>query len=262
MLEQFQRLLILRPAHYLQTRPSRRHTSTWTYHMLRAPYVTLPLLIALSACTKRDAPLNDTTVALTRAPSDSTTSTASSTPTSATPVRGTVKSVSDTALVISTATGDVQVRITPPLNVYTRTPSDLAHVTPTSFVGVTSVAAPDGSQRATEIHVFPEELRGTGEGSRLMTPAAGGASASTMTNGSVSASRMTNGTVGAAGGGSTITVRYQGVSRTIAIPVDVPVTAITATKQKLAPGTNVVVLATKAPDDALSASTVMLTPPK
>jgi hypothetical protein len=73
---------------------------------------------------------------------------------------------------------------------------------------------------------------------------------------------MTNGTVGAAGGGSTITVRYQGVSRTIAIPVDVPVTAITATKQKLAPGTNVVVLATKAPDGALSASTVMLTPPK
>ena len=231
--------------------------------MLPALRVTsLSLLIVLSACTKRDAPLNDTTATLAPAPSDSTTSPASSTATSGTPVRGTVKSVSDTALTISTASGDVHVHITPPLNIYTRTPSDLAHVTPTSFVGVTSVTAPDGSQRATEIHVFPEELRGTGEGSRLMTPAAGGASASTMTNGSVSASRMTNGTVGASASGSSITVRYQGVSRTIAIPAGVPVTAITATKQKLAPGTNVVVLATKGPDGGLSASTVMLAPPK
>ena len=231
--------------------------------MLPAPRVTsLSLLIVLSACTKRDAPLNDTTVALAPAPADSTTSTASSTPTSPSPVRGTLKSVSDTALIISTASGDVHVRITPPLNVYTRTPSDLAHVTPTSFVGVTSVTAPDGSQRATEIHVFPEELRGTGEGSRPMTPTPEGASASTMTNGSVSASRMTNGTVGASAGGNSITVRYQGVSRTIAIPANVAVTAITATKQKLTQGTNVIVLATKGPDGGLSASTVMLASPK
>ncbi|MFL5606742.1 MAG: hypothetical protein ACJ8AD_09875, partial [Gemmatimonadaceae bacterium] len=218
------------------------------------------LIIVLIGCTKRDAPLNDTTVALAPAPSDSTTSTASVTPAAPAPVRGTLTSVSDTALTISTASGDVQVRITPPLNVYTRTASDLAHVTPTSFVGVTSVPAADGSQKATEIHVFPEELRGTGEGSRLMTPAAGGSSASTMTNGSVAASRMTNGTVGANATGSSITVRYQGASRTIAVPADVKVTAITATKQKLAPGASVVVLASKGPDGVLSASTVMLAP--
>jgi hypothetical protein len=228
------------------------------------------LLLVPIGCTKRDAPLNDTTVALAPAPSDSAASAASATPTGAPPVLGTLTSVSDTALTISTASGDVHVHIVPPLNVYTRTPSDLAHVTPTSFVGVTSVTAPDGSQRATEIHVFPEALRGTGEGSRMMTPTAGGASASTMTNGSVSAStmtngsvsapRMTNGTVGANAAGSSITVRYQGASRTINIPPDVPVTTITATKQKLAPGTNVVLLATKRPDGSLSASTVMLAP--
>ena len=235
--------------------------------MLSASRVTLLSLLIVASCTKREAPLNDTTVALAPAPSDSGTA-----PTGLTPVRGTLKSVSDTALTISTASGDTHVRITPPLHVYTNMPSDLAHVTPTSFVGVTSVSAPDGSQRATEIHVFPEELRGTGEGSFMMTPAAGGASASTMTNGSVSGSRMTNGsvsaprmtngTVGANAGGSSITVQYQGASRTIAIPAGVPVTAITATKQKLAPGTNVIVLATKRPDGGLSASTVMLAPPK
>ena len=230
--------------------------------MLPALRVTsLSLLIVLSACTKRDAPLNDTTMTLAPAPAPASSDSAATGSTAATPVRGTVTSVTDTALTISTATGDVHVRIAPPLNVYTRGSSDLAHVTPTSFVGVTSVSAPDGSQRATEIHVFPEELRGTGEGSRLMTPAAGGASGSTMTNGSVSASRMTNGTVGAKGGAGSITVQYQGVSRTIAIPPEVTVTAITATKQPLARGANVVVLATKRPDGGLSASTVMLAPP-
>jgi hypothetical protein len=237
-------------------------------------FTVIPLLIVLPACSKRDAPLNDTTMALAPAPapSDSASPGSSGTPSGATPVRGTLTSVSDTALTISTATGDVQVRIAPPLNVYARTPSDLAHVTPTAFVGVTSVTAPDGSQRATEIHVFPNELRGTGEGSRLMTPAAGGASASTMTNGTVSgsrmtngsvtASRMTNGTVDAKGGDASITVKYQGVSRTIAIPAGVTVTAITPTQQKLARGASVVVLATKRPDGRLSASTVMLAAPE
>jgi hypothetical protein len=233
-------------------------------------FTVIPLLIALSACSKRDAPLNDTTMTLAPAPAPAAASDSAAS-TSPPIVRGTLTSVSDTALTVSTATGDVHVRIAPPLNVYTQTASDLAHVTPTAFVGVTSVAAPNGSQRATEIHVFPEALRGTGEGSRLMTPASGGTSASTMTNGtvsgsrmtngSVSASRMTNGTVDAKGGASSITVSYQGGTQTIAIPAGVTVTAITPTQQKLARGANVIVLAKKRPDGGLSASTVMLSAP-
>jgi hypothetical protein len=81
-----------------------------------------------------------------------------------------------------------------------------------SFVGVTSVPQPDGAQRATEIHVFPEELRGTGEGSYLMHQQGGGGD-SRMSNGTVPESRMTNGaasrlTNGAAGAqsGGTLTV--------------------------------------------------------
>jgi hypothetical protein len=55
-----------------------------------------------------------------------------------------------------------------PFHVYTRAPSDLSKVTEKSFIGVTTLKQPDGSERATEIHVFPEELRGLGEGSRMM----------------------------------------------------------------------------------------------
>ena len=43
--------------------------------------------------------------------------------------------------------------------------SDRAHITDGSFLGITSVTDPDGSQRAVEVHVFPEAMRGTGEGS-------------------------------------------------------------------------------------------------
>jgi hypothetical protein len=137
-------------------------------------------------------------------------------------------------------------------------------------VGVTSVKQPDGSERATEIHIFPEELRGTGEGSRLMQQATGNGHPSTMTNGTVSGARMTNGSVagsrmtnGTSAGvkaDSTLTVTYQGGTQTITIPAGVTVTEIALTQQKLAPGTNVVVLTKTGSDGAVTASTVMLAP--
>ena len=193
-------------------------------------------VLSATACTKHDAPLNDSTAALAPAPADTP---AAASGTAMTPVRGTVAALSDTALTITTTTGAQQIHIVAPLRVYARTPSDLAHVTPNAFVGITSVAQPDGSQRATEIHIFPEELRGTGEGSRMMAQADGGSgsgsgstmtngtmSPSRMTNGSVSGSRMTNGKVSSTGGGTTYTVAYQGGTQTIAIPPGVTVTRI------------------------------------
>jgi hypothetical protein len=35
-----------------------------------------------------------------------------------------------------------------------------------SFIGTTTVPGPDGSEIAVEVHVFPENMRGAGEGSR------------------------------------------------------------------------------------------------
>jgi hypothetical protein len=226
--------------------------------------------LSATACTKHDAPLNDSTAVLAPAAADTPAAAAG---TAMTPVRGTVAALSDTALTITTTTGAQQIHIVAPLRVYARTPSDLAHVTPNAFVGITSVAQPDGSQRATEIHVFPEELRGTGEGSRMMAQASGGGggggstmtngtvSPSRMTNGSVSGSRMTNGKVSSTGGGTTYTVAYQGGTQTIAIPPGVTVTLIAPSPTKLAVGTSVVVLATPAAGGGLRASSVMLAGP-
>jgi hypothetical protein len=199
-------------------------------------------------------------------------------------VRGTLKVVSDSALTLTTPSGDVRVALTPPVKVYSRGPADLSRVTDHVFIGVTSVPQPDGSQRATEIHIFPEELRGLGEGSRPMAAPSGG-SARTMTNGSVSGSRMTNGsatmtngsatmtngaarmTNGASGGvaGGTLTVQYNGGSQTITVPSNVSVTEIKATSAKLSPGAIATIPATKRPDGTLATSRVMLAagqPPK
>ena len=123
-----------------------------------------------------------------------------------TPVRGVVASISDDTLTVKSHTGLVQIHIGSPLQVYRDIPSDLAHVKSASFVGVTSIKRPDGSESAKEIHIFPEELRGTGEGSYLLDQdhpnpegnsrmTNGTVSQSRMTNGTVSGSRMTNGTV-------------------------------------------------------------------
>jgi hypothetical protein len=178
-------------------------------------------------------------------------------------VRGTVKDVSDSVLTLSSPSGDVRVAVTQPLKVYSREPGDLSRVTDRSFVGVTSVPQPDGSQKATEIHVFPEELRGLGEGSRPMGQQAGGGR-STMTNGNVASSRMTNGaarmTNGTASGaaGGTITVEYSGGSQTITVPANVPVTVIAPTSTKLTSGASVVVPAKKQSNGTLGASLVIL----
>ena len=195
-----------------------------------------------------------------------------------TPVRGVVTSISDGTLAIKSETGLVQIRTGSPLQVYRDIPSDLAHVNSASFVGVTSIKQPDGSESAKEIHIFPEELRGTDEGSfpwdqdqskpvgnSRMTNGTvsqsrmtnGTVSRSRMTNGTVSQSRMTNGTVNARSDASTLTVQYGDGVQTISIPPDVPVTALTLSTEPLKPGQNVLVLAMKQQDGSLTATRVI-----
>ena len=235
----------------------------------------LSALLLLAACAKHDnsASAQDTTASASTSASTSTsartTDSAVTTggPADITPVRGTLANVSDSVLTVTTADGDVRITVQQPLHVFSRASSKLSSVTPSSFVGVTSVAQPDGSQRATEIHIFPEELRGTGEGSYLMTPKGGADSSkqkSTMTNGTVSAApksggppRMTNGTIASQGTG-TITVNYRGGSQTITVPPNVTVTTLAPASTKLAKGTRVVVLGLKQPDGTMKASNLVV----
>ena len=218
----------------------------------------LPLILAGAACHRGD---NST--------KDSTTAQSSPAPSEGSPItiRGSVVSVSGNQLVIKADTGTVNVTMTQPFGFYTRVGSDLKNVKEGTFIGVTTVKQADGSERATEIHIFPEALRGTGEGSRMMAPNPG-SSASRMTNGNVSTSRMTNGAVSqsrmsngnvSSTNGSSLVVQYAGGSQNVTVPPNTPVTELKAAGRSVAPGDQVAVLAKKAPDGSLTADKAIST---
>jgi hypothetical protein len=176
-------------------------------------------------------------------------------------VKGKLQAVTSDSLEVVSPSGVVHVKIKQPLTVYGRVPSDMSHVTSTSFVGVTSVKQPDGTELAKQINIFPKELHGIGEGSNMMDMAPGAGSQSRMTNGSVSrptSSRMTNGTVQKQGAGTTLVVRYQNGTQTISVPKDVVVTETVPIKEHLKTGDTVNVATEKQKDGTLATSKVYL----
>lgn len=165
-------------------------------------------------------------------------------------VIGKLQSFDGKSLDVQTPNGVVHVAVKQPLTTYKQIPSDLSHITPSSYVGAASTEQ-DGKQVAKQVFIFPPELSGAAEGSVLTDPP-GATTHSRMTNGSVSHpashSRMTNGT--AQKNGTTLVLNYQGGSQTISVPPNVPVTEVAAqnvtfnqgdviyaTTEKLADGT-------------------------
>jgi hypothetical protein len=177
-------------------------------------------------------------------------------------VKGKLQSFTGSSLDILTKSGIVHVNIKQPLTTYKQIPSDLSHVTSTSFVGVASVEQTNGTELATQIKIFPAELRGAGEGSSMMDAAPGAMTHSRMTNGSVSRpavshSRMTNGTV-QKGSGTTLVLHYQDGAQTISVPPSVPVTEVARAKVTFAAGDTVYAATEKQPNGMLTTNKVFL----
>ena len=179
-------------------------------------------------------------------------------------VKGQLEAVTHNSVSIETPSGVVRVAIEQPLTTYRQVSSDLSHVTSSSYVGVASVKQANGTQMATQIKIFPPELRGAGEGSSMMAAAAGGMSHSRMTNGSVSRpvsamshSRMTNGTV-QKGNGTTLVVHYQDGTEQVSVPASVPVTQVVPGKVNLVPGDTIYAATTKQSDGALTTNKIFL----
>jgi hypothetical protein len=124
-------------------------------------------------------------------------------------------------------------------------PIALEAIKPGSFIGTAAVPGADGTLRALEVHVFPESMRGTGEGHRPfdLQPQ----------------STMTNGTVGSVTGttGRTMTITYQGGEKTIDIPPGTPiVTYEPATRAMLVAGAHVILFGTEADGGAITATRI------
>jgi hypothetical protein len=86
-------------------------------------------------------------------------------PPTPTRVRGTIEAVDGDVLAVKSRGGeDVKLHLTGDLRVVGITKIALSDIKVGSFIGTTTVPGPDGSQNAVEVHVFPEAMRGTGEG--------------------------------------------------------------------------------------------------
>jgi hypothetical protein len=223
----------------------------------------------LGACSKTETAKVDTsTPSATPAPAPSAGASTAPSADSMILVRGAIASVSATQVVVKTDSATVTVNTPQPVQVFSRGPSDLSHVTPNSFIGVTTVKQPDGTEQATEIHIFPDALRGLGEGSRMMNPPASGSGSagSRMTNGAVSTPQMTNGTTASkmsngsvvSTSGTSLVVSFAGGTTTAVVPAKTPVTEIKPSDKKLAAGEQVVVVATKGADGNLTSDKVLL----
>ena len=88
-------------------------------------------------------------------------------PPSPTRVRGTIEAVEGDVIAVKSRSGeDFKLRMAGDMRLVGITKISLSDIKVGSFIGTTTVPGPDGSQNAVEVHVFPEEMRGTGEGSR------------------------------------------------------------------------------------------------
>src|SRR3712207_1562835 len=82
-------------------------------------------------------------------------------------IRGKLERVDGATLKIKSRTGTEMKLIMPEsATVVAITKASLDDVKEGLFVGVAGMPQPDGSQQALEVHIFPESMRGTGEGHR------------------------------------------------------------------------------------------------
>jgi hypothetical protein len=121
----------------------------------------------------------------------------------------------------------------------------LADIRPGDFVGSAAVEGPDGKLHAQEVHIFPEAMRGTGEGHH---PMAG--PKQSMTNATVA-------TVAAIPKGHTLELNYKGGKQAIEVdPGTRVVLLVQGSPDLLKPGAAVAVFVTKAADGTLTARSV------
>lgn len=178
-------------------------------------------------------------------------------------IRGDVAAVHGKDLDVKTSAGQiVTVRMADNLRVSARSAADPGSVAPGAFIATTAIPQPDGTLKAVEVRVFPESMRGVGEGHRPMDTEPG----STMTNATVTSvapaskaspgSTMTNATVAnvaSSGSERRITVKYKGGEQTVVVGADVPVLMVEAgDPSMLVPGAHVVVTAAKQLDGTLA----------
>src|SRR5580698_956420 len=163
-------------------------------------------------------------------------------------VRGTVVSLDGNKLVVHPKSGDdITVMLNDNFGAVAVVKASMADIKEGTFIGTATVTQPDSSLKSEEVVVFPDKMKGTGEGHYPWDLG----SKSMMTNATVS-----NAVKGV--DGQTITVTYKGGEKKIDIPADVPVvTIVPGTKEEIKPGAIVFVPAMRQDDGTLNGGAVL-----
>src|SRR5215475_4272805 len=171
-------------------------------------------------------------------------------------VRGTIDQVDGTMMIVKSREGDtLRVKLADDGKVVALVKASLTDIKPNSFVGSTAMPQPDGSWKAVEVHIFPEEMRGTGEGDRPYDYKP----QSTMTNGTVnSVGKSTLAGTVASGEGATLTLNYkEGTKKIDVTPETVIVTYLPGSKDELKAGAIIYIpAATRQADGSLATARV------
>ena len=163
-------------------------------------------------------------------------------------IRGTIEAVDGPMLSIKSREGtDMKVRVTDNVAVFGVAKTELSEIKEGSYIGVTAMPEPDGTQKAVAVHIFPENQRGAAEGFRPWDQRPN----STMTNATVA--QTVKGT-----DGQNILVKYKDGEKKVVVPEGTPiVTFVAGDKSELKPGAVIFISgATKADDGTLSATRI------
>jgi hypothetical protein len=163
-------------------------------------------------------------------------------------VRGTIERVDGPGFVVKTRDGsELKVALADNATIVALVKASVADIKPGAFVGITGMPQPDGGQRAVEVHIFPEAMRGTGEGHYAwdLRPQ------STMTNGNIEESV-------AGSDGQTLRIKYKDGEKKITVTPETDIVIyMPGDKSELKPGTKIFIAAArKQPDGTLVAPRV------
>jgi hypothetical protein len=162
-------------------------------------------------------------------------------------IRGTVEKLDGQMLTVKSRSGEsVTIKMVDNFMVVGIAKAGLDDITSGKFIGTTSVGERDGALVALEVHIFPEAMRGTGEGHYAwdLRPD------SKMTNANVA-------NVTSMGKDRVMVVQYKGGEKKVIVPADAVVVAFApADKSEIKPGAQVFLNTQRQPDGSLAAPRV------
>jgi hypothetical protein len=157
-------------------------------------------------------------------------------------IRGTIERVDGSTYLVNNRDGtELKVTLPEKPQIAGVTKASLSDIKQGSFVGVTAVPQADGTQRALEVHIFPDSMRGTGEGHYPwdLHPQ------STMTNANVDQ-------LVTAVDGQTLTLKYKDGEKKSFVAANTPIVAyVPGDKNDLKVGVKVFIISAKQPDGTL-----------